>query len=173
MQRGFDGFNKVFGHTTDGFVHTSRLLIHKSALAMLALVLVGAIAVYLGSSLPGGFIPTEDQGYMFLALQLPDGASAQRTDAAQQKITDALLKTPGIEGVIAVTNFSLLTQVQSTNAGFFFVALKPWEPRTTKRQQLEYIQSNLPKALLMNPGGIAFPFPPPSIPGLGTSACGT
>ena len=84
------------------------------------------------ASLPGGFIPTEDQGYMFLALQLPDGASAQRTDAAQQKITDALLKTPGIEGVIAVTDFSLLTQVQSTNTGFFFVTLKPWEVRKSK-----------------------------------------
>jgi multidrug efflux pump subunit AcrB len=58
---------------------------------------------------------------MFLALQLPDGASAQRTDAAEQKITDALLKTDGVQGVIAVNDFSLLTQVQSTNAGFFFV----------------------------------------------------
>ena len=56
---------------------------------MVGLVLIGAIAVFLGSSLPGGFIPTEDQGYMFLALQLPDGASAQRTDAAEQKISDA------------------------------------------------------------------------------------
>ncbi len=106
---------------------------------------------------------------MFLALQLPDGASAQRTDAAQQKITSALLKTPGIEGVIAVTNFSLLTQVQSTNAGFFFVNLKPWDVRKSKEEQLEYIQSNLQKQLAGNPDGIAFAFPPPSIPGIGTS----
>ena len=136
---------------------------------MVALVAVAAIAVFIGHSLPGGFIPTEDQGYMFLALQLPDSSSAQRTDAAQQKITDALLKTPGVEGVIAVTDFSLLTQVQSTNSGFFFVALKPWEARKRKEEQLEYIQSNLQKRLFMNPDGIAFAFPPPSIPGLGTS----
>ena len=69
------------------------------------------MSVFLGSTVfPGGFLPTEDQGYMFLALQLPDGASAQRTDAAQQKITAALLKTPGVEGVIAVTNFSLCSR---------------------------------------------------------------
>jgi HAE1 family hydrophobic/amphiphilic exporter-1 len=136
---------------------------------MIALVIASAVAVYLGGSLPGGFIPTEDQGYMFLALQLPDGASAQRTDAAQQKITAALLKTPGVEGVIAVTNFSLLTQVQSTNAGFFFVNLKPWEVRKTKQEQLEYIQGNLQKQLAGDPDGIAFAFPPPSIPGIGTS----
>jgi HAE1 family hydrophobic/amphiphilic exporter-1 len=162
-------FNKFFNRTTESFVHTSNVLIHKSGLAMLGLALIGVLAVYLGGSLPGGFIPTEDQGYMFLALQLPDGASAQRTDAAQQKISEALLKTPGVEGVIAVTNFSLLTQVQSTNAGFFFVSLKPWEVRKSKQEQLEYIQSNLQKQLFANPDGIAFAFPPPSIPGIGTS----
>jgi len=169
LGRGFGVFNKFFGRTTESFVHTSSVLIHKSAIAMVALVLVGVIAVLLGRSLPGGFIPTEDQGYMFLALQLPDSSSAQRTDAAQQKITAALLKTPGVEGVIAVTDFSLLTQVQSTNSGFFFVALKPWEVRKSKQEQLEYIQSNLQKQLFMDPDGIAFAFPPPSIPGLGTS----
>jgi HAE1 family hydrophobic/amphiphilic exporter-1 len=169
LGRGYSVFNKFFGRTTESFVHTSSVLIHKSAIAMVALLLVGVAAVYLGSSLPGGFIPTEDQGYMFLALQLPDGASAQRTDAAQQKISAALLKTPGVESVIAVTNFSLLTQVQSTNSGFFFVALKPWEVRKTKQEQLDYIQANLQKQLAADPDGIAFAFPPPSIPGIGTS----
>ncbi len=169
LGKSFGLFNKFFGRTTESFVHRSNFLIHKSALAMICLVLVAGVAVYLGGTLPGGFIPTEDQGYMFLALQLPDGASAQRTDAAQQKISDALLKTPGVEGVIAVTNFSLLTQVQSTNAGFFFVNLKPWEVRKSKQEQLEYIQSNLQKQLGRDPDGIAFAFPPPSIPGIGTS----
>ena len=79
------------------------------------------------------------------------------------------LKTPGIEGVIAVNDFSLLTQVQSTNSGFFFVSLKPWAVRKSKEQQLEYIQSNLQRQLAGNPDGIAFAFPPPSIPGIGTS----
>ncbi len=169
LGRGFGLFNKVFGRATDNFVSTSNVLIHKSAIAMVALALIAVGAVLLGRSLPAGFIPTEDQGYMFLALQLPDSSSAQRTDAAQQKITAALLKTAGVEGVIAVTDFSLLTQVQSTNSGFFFVALKPWEARKSKQEQLEYIQSNLQKQLFMNPDGIAFAFPPPSIPGLGTS----
>src|ERR1700761_5693240 len=169
LGRGFGLFNNFFGRTTESFVHTSSVLIHKSAIAMIALFLVGGVAVYLGGSLPGGFIPTEDQGYMFLALQLPDSASAQRTDQAQQKITAALLKTPGVQGVIAVTNFSLLTQVQSTNSGFFFVSLKPWEARKSKEEQLQYIQASVQKKLMGDPDGIAFAFPPPSIPGLGTS----
>jgi hydrophobic/amphiphilic exporter-1 (mainly G- bacteria), HAE1 family len=169
LGRGFGLFNKFFGRTTDSFVHTSDVLIHKSAIAMLAIGIVAVLAVFLGKSLPGGFIPTEDQGYMFLALQLPDAASAQRTDAAEMKITDALLKTDGVQGVIAVNDFSLLTQVQSTNSGFFFVALKPWAARKSKQQQLDYIQSHLQMQLFANPSGIAFAFPPPSIPGIGTS----
>ncbi len=169
LGRGFDLFNKFFRGATDNFIGTSRILIHKSVFAMIGLALVAVLAVYLGSSLPGGFLPTEDQGYMFLALQLPDGASAQRTDAAEQKITAALLKTPGIEGVIAVNDFSLLTQVQSTNAGFFFVNLKPWAARKSKDQQLQYLQSSVQKQLAGDPDGIAFAFPPPSIPGIGTS----
>jgi hydrophobic/amphiphilic exporter-1 (mainly G- bacteria), HAE1 family len=169
LARGFGLFNKFFGRTTDSFVSTSNILIHKSSLAMLGIAVIGVIAFFLGTSLPTGFIPTEDQGYMFLALQLPDGASAQRTDAAEQKITAALLKTPGIQGVIAVNNFSLLTQVQSTNAGFFFVALTPWEQRKSKEEQLDYIQGHLQQQLSQDPDGIAFAFPPPSIPGIGTS----
>lgn len=169
LGRFFAWFNRMFKGATNSFVSTSSVLVHKSAFAVIGIIIIGAIAALLGASLPGGFIPTEDQGYMFLALQLPDGASAQRTDAAQQKITAALLKTAGIQGVIAVTNFSLLTQVQSTNAGFFFVALKPWESRKSKEQQLGYIQANLQKQLGADPDGIAFAFPPPSIPGIGTS----
>ena len=169
LSLGFNLFNKLFRRATDNFIGTSRVLIHKSAFAMLALVLVTVLAVFLGSTLPGGFLPTEDQGYMFLALQLPDGASAQRTDAAEQKITKALLKTPGVEGVIAVTDFSLLTQVQSTNAGFFFVNLKPWAARKAKDEQLQYLQTSIQKQLGADPDGIAFAFPPPSIPGIGTS----
>jgi HAE1 family hydrophobic/amphiphilic exporter-1 len=165
----FGKFNTYFGRTTDGFVHTSSVLIHKSAVSMLALGLIGVAAVFLGSSLPGGFIPTEDQGYMFLALQLPDAASGQRTDAAETKITKALLNTPGIQGVVAVNGFSLLTQVQSTNAGFFFVSLKPWDVRKSKQEQLGAITGSLQRQLGADPDGIAFAFPPPSIPGIGTS----
>src|ERR1700678_1505848 len=169
LGKGFGLFNKFFGRTTNSFVHTSDVLIHKSAIAMVALVLIALLGGYLGTSLPGGFIPTEDQGYMFLALHLPDAASLQRTDLAELEITAALLKTDGVQGVIAVNDFSLLTQVQSTNAGFFFVALKPWDKRKTKQQQLDYIQSHLQRQLAANPAGIAFAFPPPSIPGIGTS----
>ena len=75
-----------------------------------------------------------------MALQLPRWSlrAAHRCGATENY--GGIAEDPGIQGVIAVTNFSLLTQVQSTNAGFFFVALKPWDVRKSKQEQLEYIQ---------------------------------
>lgn len=169
LQRFFDGFNKLFGRTTDRYVSTSSILIHKSGLTMIVLALVAVAAVMLGMRLPTGFIPQEDQGYLFAALQLPDAASLQRTDSAAQQVSKALMETPGIGGVIAVNGFNLLTQTQSTNTAFFFVSLKPWDDRTSREEQIEAIQASVQRKLGGLNQGLAFTFPPPAIPGVGTS----
>ena len=169
LQRFFDWFNRFFGRTTDSYVSTSRVLVHKSGFAMLALAIIAAVAVFMGARLPSGFIPTEDQGYLFAALQLPDASSLQRTDAAAQQVTDALLHTPGIQSVIAVNGFSLLTLTQSTNTAFFFVTLNPWDSRTSRSEQFDTIQQSVQRKLGGMGQGLAFSFPPPAIPGIGTS----
>ncbi|MDE1161118.1 MAG: multidrug efflux RND transporter permease subunit [Acidobacteriaceae bacterium] len=169
LTRFFNWFNRVFSRTTESYVSTSSVLVHKSGMAMLALAIIAAIAVFSGAKLPSGFIPQEDQGYLFAALQLPDASSLQRTDLAAQKITKALLQTPGIGGVVAVNGFSLLTQVQSTNSAFFFISLKPWDDRKTKEEQIEAIQASVGQKLGGDGDGLAFSFPPPAIPGVGTS----
>src|ERR1700761_312705 len=165
----FDWFNGFFGKTTDKYVSTSGVLIHKSGLTMIALGIVAVLAVFAGNRLPSGFLPEEDQGYMFLALQLPDAASLQRTDSAVQKVSKAFLETPGIQGVIGVDGFSLLTQTQSTNSAFFFVSLKPWDQRKSRAEQLQAIQATVQRKLMGVSEGLAFSFPPPAIPGIGTS----
>jgi HAE1 family hydrophobic/amphiphilic exporter-1 len=169
ITRFFDWFNKFFNRTTESYVRTSNVLIHKSALAMIGLGVIALLDVLIGAKLPTGFLPQEDQGYMYAALQLPDASSLQRTDDAGQKITKALLSTPGIEGVVAVNGFSLLTLTQSTNTAFFFVTLKPWDQRKSHEQQLAAIQQNVQRKLMGVSDGIAFNFPPPAIPGIGTS----
>ncbi len=169
LQRFFNWFNRVFNRTTEGYVSTSSFLIHKSGMSMIVLGCIALLAVFLGSRLPTGFIPTEDQGYMFVALQLPNSASLERTDNAGLKVTKALLDTPGIGGVMQVNGFSLLTLTESTNTGFFFVALKPWDQRTSKEQQLASIQQSVTGKLGGISEGLAFSFPPPAIPGIGTS----
>ena len=169
LQIFFDRFNFLFSRTTNAYVSTSRRLIHKSAITMLALAAIAVLAVFMGDRLPSGFLPQEDQGYLFAALQLPDASSMQRTDVAAQKVTKALLKTPGVGGVVGVDGFNLLTLTQSTNTAFFFVSLKPWEQRKSKEEQIQAIQASVQHQLMGVSDGIAFSFPPPQIPGVGTS----
>ena len=165
----FGWFNRVFSRTTDKYVSTSGVLVHKSGFAMVALGVVAVLAVLVGGRLPTGFLPQEDQGYLFVAMQLPDAASLQRTDAAAQRVSSALLQTPGIQSVVGVDGFSLLTQTQSTNTAFFFVTLKPWEVRKSRAEQIQAIQAGVQQKLSGISEGLAFSFPPPAIPGIGTS----
>ena len=169
LGRFFAGFNRLFGRTADKYVSTSHVLIHKSGFAMIGLGAVAVLAFLIGGHLPTGFIPQEDQGYLFVALQLPDAASMQRTDAAAQQVSEALLRTPGIRGVVGVDGFNLLTLTESTNTAFFFVTLKPWSVRTSRADQLQAIQATVQRELAGVGEGLAFSFPPPAIPGIGTS----
>jgi multidrug efflux pump len=165
----FEGFNRVFGSATHGYVNWSRLAIRKSLLSFGLLVLLAAGAGFFGARLPSGFLPEEDQGYVFLALQLPDAASLERTDQACRKIEDFLSKTPGVQYTTSVIGFSLLSLAQNTYSAFFFVTFKPWSERTKPEEQYQAIKAHINKALSGLSEGIAFAFPPPAIPGVGTS----
>ena len=169
LGRFFAWFNRIFGRTTNGYVTTSGVLIHKSAATMLVLGLIAVAAVLLGARLPAGFIPQEDQGYLNATVVLPNAASLQRTDEAATKISNALKATAGVEGVVQVNGFSLLTQTLSTNTAFFFIALKPWDERKSKEQQIAAIQASVAQKLGSVGEGLAFQFPPPAIPGIGNS----
>jgi HAE1 family hydrophobic/amphiphilic exporter-1 len=167
--RFFNRFNGIFGSLTDKYISTSGWLVRKSGIAFVLLVCISAVALYLGIRLPGGFLPTEDQGYFFVALQLPQGSSLKRTSESSVDVEKELLKVPGVESVSSVVGFSLLSGTQSTYNAFFFVSLKDWSQRKAHDQQFTAIQTNLSKALGGVKQGIAFSFPPPSIPGVGSS----
>jgi HAE1 family hydrophobic/amphiphilic exporter-1 len=169
LGRFFAWFNRSFNKTTDEYVSTAGVLIHKSGFAMAALGIAVVLSVLIGGRMPSSFLPQEDQGYLYAAVQLPDAASLQRTDAAAQRITNALLQTPGIQSVVGVDGFSLLSQTQSTNTAFFFVTLKPWDLRKSRIEQIQMIQMSMQKKLMSASEGLAFAFPPPAIPGIGTS----
>jgi len=133
------------------------------------LVVFAVGAGFFGSKLPSGFLPEEDQGYVFVALQLPDAASLQRTDKVCRDIEDFLSKTPGVQYTTSVVGFSLLSLVSDTYHAFFFVNFKPWSERTKPEEKYEAIKARLNKYLSSLSEGIAFAFPPPVIPGVGTS----
>ncbi len=169
LARFFDWFNRVFKRTTDRYVSTSGWLVRKSIVGIVVIAILSAFVVLLGARLPGGFLPTEDQGYAFVALQLPQGTSLQRTEDASRDVENALHRVPGVQSVTSVIGFSLLSFTQDTYHAFYFVTLKDWDQRKSPDQQFAVIQQNLAKQLGSVKEGLAFSFPPPAIPGLGSS----
>src|SRR5437660_1560116 len=165
----YDRFNRVFGSATHGYVNWSRAAIRKTVLSFALLLVLAIGAGFFGKRLPSGFLPEEDQGYVFRALQLPDASSLERTDQVCHKIEDFLSKTPGVQYTTSVIGFSLLSFVQNTYSGFFFVTFKPWSERTKPEEQYPAIKARLNQYLGSLSEGIAFAFPPPAIPGVGTS----
>jgi len=169
LGRFFGWFNRVFGHATNGYVRWSGALIRKSAVAVVLLAGFGVAGWFLSGRVPTSFLPDEDQGYLFMHLQLPQAASLERTDAVCQKIEEVLAKTPGVKYTTRVAGFSLLSFVRTTYNGFFFVTLKDWDQRKSRAEQYHEIVQRVNQALAKMPEGLAFSFPPPAIPGVGTS----
>lgn len=169
LQRFYDWFNRVFARTTHGYVYLSGVLIRKLVLSLVLLLGVTVVAFMLGKRLPSSFLPEEDQGYVYLNVQLPLAASLDRTDEVCRKVEDILKNSPGIKYYTTVMGFSLLSGVQSTYNAFFFVTLKPWSERTKPEEQYTAIKAHLNKALSAIPEATAFAFPPPSIPGVGSA----
>src|SRR6478752_5098728 len=165
----FAWFNKIFSSLTNGYVNLSRVAIRKAVMSFVLLAVLAGGAGWFGSRLPNGFLPEEDQGYIYMAVQLPDAASLERTDAACHKIEELLSKTPGVQYSTSIIGFNLVTFVQDTYSAFFFVTLKPWSERTKPEEQYDAIKMRLTKELAGLTDGVAFAFPPPAIPGAGTS----
>jgi HAE1 family hydrophobic/amphiphilic exporter-1 len=165
----FRWFNKVFGQATDGYVFACGHLIRKVGLSFILLLALTLAAGFFGKKIPTSFLPDEDQGFVYAGIQLPDASSLQRTSEAAKQVEDLILKTPGIEHVSTVVGYNMLSGVNSTFNAFFFVSFKPWEERKTKEESYESIKANINKSLSKVTTGIAFSFPPPAIPGVGTS----
>jgi HAE1 family hydrophobic/amphiphilic exporter-1 len=169
LRKFFDWFNRVFRRATDGYVSVSGTLIRKSGLAAIALLLFGVVAVFFGAKLPSGFLPDEDQGYVYINLQLPNSASLERTAQVAGEVESILAKMPGVRYTTSVIGFSLLSYIQTSYNAFFFVTLRPWSDRADKSDQLQAIKQRLNQQLSSLPQGAAFSFSPPAIPGVGTS----
>jgi HAE1 family hydrophobic/amphiphilic exporter-1 len=169
LRKFFDWFNRVFARATNAYVRVAGGLIRKSAVAFAILIVCGVLAGFFSAKLPSSFLPDEDQGYMYLNLQLPSAASLQRTEATAREIEDTLAKTPGVESTASVVGFSLLSLTRSSYNAFFFITLKDWKDRTKREEQYQFIRQSVNRKLAGLPQGVAFSFSPPAIPGVGTS----
>ena len=169
LKKSFGWFNSGFRSATNAYVRVCGFLIRKAAVALILLVIFGAAAGFFSAKVPSSFLPDEDQGYLYINLQLPNAASLQRTDEVARKIETALANTPGVQYTTSVVGFSLLSFVRTSYNGFFFVTLKPWDDRKSRDEQFQQIKQNINRELSKIPEGIAFSFSPPAIPGVGTS----
>jgi HAE1 family hydrophobic/amphiphilic exporter-1 len=165
----FRGFNRWFARATNGYVGACGHLIRKSAFSMILLLAVAVFAGLIGSWLPGGFVPDEDQGYFYVNVQLPLAATLGRTAAVNDKL-DAIFKTtPGIKYYTGVAGFSLLSLVTTTYNSFYFITLDDWDARDKKGLTADVIIRELNQRLAGVAEAQVFAFSPPAIPGIGTS----
>ena len=161
-----DGFNAWFRRATDGYVSTSRLFVRKLAIPLFLLAGVSIAALALGRRLPSGFVPDEDQGYTVIGVQLPDGASLQRTMAVYRQIDEILAKEPGIRTYNGIAGFSFFTRTAASYTGTGFAGLKPWEERKTPDLTATAIIARLNAAFSRIPEARIIAVAPPAIPGI-------
>ena len=160
-------FSKGVDKAKSGYVWTVKHMIRAAAFSILAFVGFGVAAFMLFKITPTGFLPTEDKGAFFAHVQLPDGASLNRTELVMTDVSDKVLDIDGIESIIAVSGFSFLTGSVS-NAGLAIVTLDDWNSRASKNLPWWQTLGEINGQLARIPAAQAFAFPLPPISGLGS-----
>jgi HAE1 family hydrophobic/amphiphilic exporter-1 len=166
----FRGFNWVFDKTTAGYVSVARLLVRKAILTILIVAAVTVGAGLFGRSLPSGFIPDEDQALLGVNVQLPPGASLERTGAILTEVEKIVAKTPGVDSYATVGGYGVVTNTFQPNFGTIFARLKPWDERHDPELHVKGAMAAIAREVSKIPEAIIFPFNIPTISGFGASA---
>jgi HAE1 family hydrophobic/amphiphilic exporter-1 len=167
----FRAFNKIYDPMERGYANFISRMVHRSGLMVLIALIVSGFGIWGIARLPTAFIPIDDQGYLMVALQLPEGAAMGRTTNSLKKTAAAALEIPGVDRVISISGMSLLdNSADLFNAGAAWVMLKPFDERLkAKDQDLLSIYKALSTALASLPDGMAHVLPPPAIQGIGNA----
>ncbi len=163
------GFNRLFDAVTRGYTSAVRLILRRGVVFVLILLAFWAGAAWLLNKLPAGFVPDEDQGYFFVSMSLPDGASLERTEALSKKAESFVRKVPGVESVLTMGGLNILTGSYTSNNATLILRLKSWDERKTPETQIKSILGAIQLELLKYPEAQSIAFIPPSIPGLGNA----
>ena len=163
----FKGFNRFFDWLSNGYGNIVGGMARKAARSMILLVVV-VVGIYLiGKIVPGGFIPDEDKGYLFVAVELPEGASLQRTDEVLKQVETIVGNTEGVRSAVGVVGMNILNSLNFPNAALMFVGLKDWEERKAPHLHSSAISREWTKKFQGIAGARAFAFGPPPLPGYG------
>ncbi len=168
--RGIMGlFDRGITSVRNGYTGIIRRLVRFAVIGLAVVAGAVALIVTLGGSLPQGFLPSEDQGYLMVDVQLPDGASLQRTENVTKQVVDLTSKTPGVEDVVIVNGYSILNGATSSNAALVIATMKNWEDRQAPDLRIDAILAKFWAEFSTIPGANIIAFNPPPIPGLGTT----
>lgn len=168
--RGIMGlFDRGITSVRNGYTGIIRRLVRFAVIGLAVVAGAVALIVTLGGSLPQGFLPSEDQGYLMVDVQLPDGASLQRTENVTKQVVDLTSKTPGVEDVVIVNGYSILNGATSSNAALVIATMKNWEDRQAPDLRIDAILAKFWAEFSTIPGANIIAFTPPPIPGLGTT----
>jgi HAE1 family hydrophobic/amphiphilic exporter-1 len=164
----FGAFNRAFGRTELAYEALVGWLIRRWMVAGAVFALAIAAALWLVATASTAFVPDEDNGYFFVAYQLPAGTPLERTNAFAAQAREIVAAQPEVETVIEINGTNFLANAPQSNSGVLIPVLKPWDERPGAAHTTGAIVRRLQPLLWTLPGGMAFPFNPPSIPGLGT-----
>ncbi len=162
----FNKFNKGFGGLTRFYSNTVNLTLHHKIIGAVVFAGILIAMVMLFRTVPGSFVPPEDQGYVVTIVVMPDGATLKRSTKTTEDIRAAIAKDPAVAFEFAVNGFDLLSGGNKTNAATMFVRLKDWKERTTTADD---IVKKLFGIGMSQPDGLGFAVNPPAIRGLGSA----
>jgi HAE1 family hydrophobic/amphiphilic exporter-1 len=163
----FKKFNNFFDWVIERYGKIIGGLTRKATFSMLMLVIVCGGIWGLGKIVPGGFIPDEDKGYMFIAIELPEGASLQRSDELLKQVEEIVNNTQGVRSALALSGMNILNNLNVPNAALMFIGLDDWEERATPELHAKAIADAWNKKFATIPGARIFAFGPPALPGYG------
>jgi multidrug efflux pump len=168
-KRGFFGaFNRLFQRTAHGYESLVARLLKRAARYLVIYAAIAGVAALIYTRLPTSFLPQEDQGYMLVNVQLPPGATLERTASVMEQVEAFILKQPEVQSMVGVLGFSFSGQGQ--NAALAFVTLKDWDERKGEEHSATAVAGRAFGALSQVRDAFIFPLSPPPIPELGTAS---
>lgn len=167
LERFFDRFNDWFDRTTSAYSQTVQSLIAKAKYCCIFLLIILVGTVYLYKIVPTTFIPDEDQGFFVTAVTLPEGASMNRTQAVVDRLDKEIKELSGVNQVISVVGFDILSNGAKPNAAALFIGLEPWSKRKDPATQIDTLIGQVYGKADFFPEASIMAFNMPSLPGLG------
>ncbi|RVJ93931.1 efflux RND transporter permease subunit [Sinorhizobium meliloti] len=164
----FGAFNRGLDFSRNWYVAMLDRMSRRLWIASVILLAILGGVYGLFRALPTGFVPSEDQGYLFINVQLPNAASLERTQQALDTVSRILQRTPGVANSVGIAGNSMVGGGGS-NAGMVITALKPWGERRSAEESIDAIMNRLRAEFGRIPTASVVPFNPPAIPGLGTT----